>query len=130
MSFKIYPEKKLIVTRFIGPIVYQDVLNWVDELTRNEFYSKEYDGIVDLRKAIFTDPDPQKAQALSTYMIEHDFIQGKLVMLVDKPTETALVMIHCRKEGKKHPTEVFSTVQAAASFLERDPDFIESLIGD
>ena len=130
MSFKIYPEEKLIVTRFTGPVVYQDILNWIDELARNESFSKEYDGIVDLRKAIFTDPDPENARALSSYMIEHNFSRGKLAILVDKPRETALVMIHRWKTGPEHPIEAFSTVEAAAHFIAKDPDAIELLLKD
>lgn len=130
MPFTIYPEIKLVVSYFSGPIVYQDIIDWVDELSSNESFSKEYDGIVDLRKAVFTDPTPDKARSLSSYMMEHNFTQGKLAVLVDKPTETALVILHRQAEGGRRPVEIFSTVEAAADFIDKDAESIKMLLGD
>ena len=131
MPFKIYPEKRLIISCLSGPIVHQDVLNWIDELLCNESFSEKYDQIVDLRKAVFKDPNPETARHLSSYMAEHNFTQGKMAILTDTPTETALVMIYSQKEiQKKRPAEVFSTIEAAARFVGKDPGSIKMLMGD
>jgi hypothetical protein len=124
-TFEIYPEKKLIVARFTGPIDYQDILNWFEDALQHEAFSKDYDGIVDLRKAAVQEARPEKAKLLASYIIEHDFTKGKWAILVSKPMETALSLLYANVATRQHPVESFSTIEAAASFLAKDLDGID-----
>jgi hypothetical protein len=119
-TFKIYPEKQLIVTRFTGLIVYDDMLHWIDEVLQHESFSREYDGIVDLREAAFKTIRADKAKLLGSDMIERNFTKGKWAILVSTPIETALSLLYNQVATQQHPIESFSTVEAAASFLGKD----------
>jgi hypothetical protein len=120
MPFTIYPEMNLIVAQFTGLIDDQDILNWFDDTLAHEAFLKEYDGIVDLREAVFKQNRPEKARFLASYMIERDFTDGKWAVLVSKPMETALLFVYRQNAAQKHPIEIFSTVEATANFLGRD----------
>jgi hypothetical protein len=115
-----YPASRLIVTRFFGPIDYEDVLAWLDSAPLDALFSRQYDGIVDLRKARLTSFRVEKAQLLARHMIDRDFTQGSWAVLADRPAERALSTHYSKVAVQQHPIEVFSTVTAAAKFLRRD----------
>lgn len=120
MPFKIFPDKNLVVAQFTGQISDREILNWFDETLNHEAFCKEYDGIVDLREAVFKESRPEKARFLASYMIKKDFTKGKWAVLVSKPVATALLFVYRQDAAQKHPIEIFSTVEATADFLERD----------
>ena len=119
-TFGIFPDQKLMIARFIGPIDFYDIRDWIDEAPRYKAFSTEYDGIVDQRRAIFKHTRIEKAKELATYMVEHRFTSGKWVVLVTKPMETALSLLYREIAVVKHPIELFSTIDAAAKYLERN----------
>ncbi len=128
--FRIFPEKNFAMVRFAGPIDYKDILSWFDEARFHEDFSKNFDGVVDLRKATFKKTRPEKAEFLASYMIEHDITQAKWAMLVSEPVVTALATIYSKFANLKHPIKNFSTVEAAAAFLERDLEDILLMINE
>jgi hypothetical protein len=129
-TFKIYPDKKLVVARFTGPIDYQDILNWLNEALQNESFSTEYDGIVDLRKAFFKETRHEKVQFLASYIIEHNFTKGKWAILVSTPMEAALSLLFSRYATLQQPIDIFSTVEAAARFLAKNLEDIDLELKD
>jgi hypothetical protein len=129
-TFKIYPDKKLVVARFTGPIDYQDILNWFNEALQNESFSMEYDGIVDLRKVVFKETRREKVQFLASYIIEHNFTKGKWAILASTPMETALSLLFSEYAPLQQPVNIFSTVKAAARFLAKDLEDIDLELKD
>jgi hypothetical protein len=115
-----FPESRLIVTRFFGPFDYEDVLDWLDTAALDSRFSREYDGLVDLRRARLTSFRIEKAKLLAQHMMDLDFTHGSWAVLADRPAETAFSMIYSTVAVRHHPVEVFSTVPAAASFLRKD----------
>jgi len=113
-------DKRLVVTRFEGPIDYLDVMQWMDQSLQDDSFSRDYDGIVDLRAASFKSVRAEKAELLAFYMIENDFTRGKWVVLVAAPMETALAVIYGDLAARQHPIEIFSTLRAASVFLNKD----------
>ena len=124
---QIYPDRQLIVVRFSGPVGYDDMLQWMQEIREHESFSRTYDGLVDNREAIFHQTRPQKAQGLATYLIETDFTRGKWALLVDKPMETALSMLYSAVASVQHPIQVFSTLEGANQYLDNKLTDIELL---
>lgn len=119
-TFKIYPEQKLCVVRFIGAIDYEDFVQWADDALADPAFSKDYDGVMDIRRAVFKHMRPEKARALATYMIDNNFTYGKWVSLVAKPMESALSMLYSEMANLQHPHILCSTVSGSGEFLERD----------
>ena len=122
--FKIFPERKLILACFTGTIVYQEVLQWVDEVRAHPDFSQEFRGLVDLRKGVFGSVDrgktskmAEKARALAEYMIKVNFTTARWAILADTPMETSLMMVYSVGASQKHPIKVFSTVEAAEHYL-------------
>ena len=125
IRFRIYPDKKLIVAVFKGPVVYEDILQWFNEAREHPDFSSKYKGLVDFRNAVFGTEDreqprkmAQKAEALAEYMVKIDFTSAKWALLADSPVETSLSMLYSHSASQKHPMETFSTVQAAEDYLE------------
>jgi hypothetical protein len=115
-----FPNSRLIVTRFFGPIDYEDVLEWLDTASLDARFSREFDGVVDLRKARLTSFRIEKARLLAKHVIDLDFTQGSWAVLADRPAETAFSMLYTSVANQHHPVEVFSSVDAAANFLGKD----------
>ena len=119
--FKIFPERKLILASFTGTIVYQEVLQWFDEVRAHPDFSKDFQGLVDLRKGVFgampTSKMAEKAHALAEYMTKIDFTTAQWAILADTPMETSLMMVYSRNASQKHPIKVFLTVEAAEGYL-------------
>jgi hypothetical protein len=120
-KFKIFTERKFIVARFTGTIVYQDVIQWFDDTRRQPDFSQELPGLLDLRKAKFGRVSggkmAEKARALAEYMVKIDFTTAKWAILTDAPMETSLMMVYSKGASQKHPIEIFSTVEAAEDYL-------------
>lgn len=129
-TFKIYPDKKLVVARFTGPIDYEDILNWLNEALQNESFSMEYDGIADLRKAVFKETRLEKVQFLASYIIEHRFTKGKWAILASTPMETALSFLFSKYATLQQPIDIFSTVEVVATFLAKDLEDIDLELED
>lgn len=119
-TFNIYPEYNFCVVRFIGAIDYEDFVQWAADAQAIPTFSKEYDGVVDIRRAVFKQMRPEKARALATYMTDTDFTHGKWVSLVSKPMETALSLVYSELANLKHPHILCSTVSGTGEFLGRD----------
>src|SRR5262245_12148750 len=88
-TFNIYPERRLCVVRFIGAIDYEDFVQWASDAMKEPLFSRDYDGVVDIRRAVFKHMRPEKARELATFMIDNEFTNGKWVSLVTKPMESA-----------------------------------------
>ena len=124
IKFKIYPDKKLISALFKGTIVYENILQWFDEVYAHPDFSREYQGIIDLRQVIFgmehrNQPGKmaEKAKALAQYMAKLDFTSARWAILVVSPIETSLTMMYASNASRKHPINIFSTVEAAENYL-------------
>ncbi len=70
--FKIFPERRLVPAGFIGTIVYREILQWFDEVAAHPDFSREFQGLVDLRRGVFgampTSKMAEKARALAEYI--------------------------------------------------------------
>lgn len=117
---RIYPARKLIVARFTGAIDYEDIMAWMDEVAREEGFSPDYDGIVDLREVELKQKRAEKARLLAEYMIQRDWTKGRWAVMVGQPMETALALVYSGVAGQQHPIKVMATVSAAANFLNKD----------
>ncbi|MFD2110857.1 hypothetical protein [Thiorhodococcus fuscus] len=119
-TFDIYPERRLVVGRFAGPIDYQDVIAWVKDAMGEETFSSDYDGVVDLRRSTLKEARPDRARFVANYTIDEGFTQGRWAILVDRPKETALSYIFSSIAAGRYPVQVFSTTDAASIYLRRD----------
>ena len=122
--FKIFPERKLVLTCFTGTINFKDVINWFDAVQKHQGFSQEFSGVVDLRKGVFgrildgkTVQMAEKAKELADYMISKDFTRAKWAILADTPMETSLMLVYSNSASQKHPIRIFSTIQAAEEYL-------------
>ena len=123
-KFKIFPELRLIVACFTGTTVSEDIIQWFDEASNHPEFSKEYQGLVDCRKALFGNElrdkpreMAKKACELVEYMVKIDFTSANWAILVDSPMETSLSMLYSMGASQKHPIEIYSTVEAAEEYL-------------
>jgi hypothetical protein len=119
-TFNIYPERRLCVVRFIGAIDYEDFVQWADDAMKEPLFSRDYDGVVDIRRAVFKHMRPEKARELATFMIDHEFTNGKWVSLVTKPMESALSLVYSEMAKLQHPHILCSTVTGSGEFLGQD----------
>ena len=125
IKFTIHPDKKLISSLFKGTIVYEDIVQWCNQIYGHPDFSSEYQGIIDMREVTFGLEDrnqpskmAEKAKSLAQYMANLDFTTAKWAILADTPIETSLSMMYANDASRKHPINIFSTVEAAENYLD------------
>ncbi|HKI60506.1 MAG TPA: hypothetical protein VKA23_05680 [Mariprofundaceae bacterium] len=114
----IYPEQSLVVALFSGPVTIEEIKQANIETIKDSRFDKRFDGITDFRfaEASFTDHDLLQFRASA---LKSDFTRGAWCILASRPLETAMSMIFANK-AQKTPIKVFSTVDAASAYLNRD----------
>lgn len=116
-EYEIHPEERLIVTRYTGKFTLADLKAMSQRLWADARYSRSYDGVVDL-----TDLSLGVARADLQAMIEfvrgnEQASEGRWAAIASSPFATACSLIWQRGLVQRHSFEVFSTVEAAGSFL-------------
>ncbi|MFC2152802.1 hypothetical protein ACFLSE_09790 [Bacteroidota bacterium] len=116
-NYKIIKEKKLIIEAFTGDIT----LDFFKESMLKEFNDPEYlnlkFGICDLRSANLILSD-KEIKELFEYALVHDKnLSIKWATLTKGPYETAMAMIYELQAVKHYGYKIFSTLDAAASYL-------------
>lgn len=119
--FKLLAAERLVIVRWFGPVTFEGVVEWLDELIAHPLFSADFDGIVDLREADLTDMSPMQVKAVAQLMVERQLTRGRWVHLVAGPMETALSMVFSVAVREQYQAQVVSTVEAAAEYLGRDP---------
>ena len=127
-TYDIYPDERLILVRFHGAISYEDILMWLEEALDDQHFSKWYNGVVDLRNAVFAQHRLEKAHLLARFVAEQDLTSGRWAILADKPMETALSILYGSATREKHPIRVVSTIRGASAFLGNDVETLELLL--
>jgi len=115
---EIYPEQSLVVAVFSGLVTIEEIKQANIETAKDPKFKKNFDGVTDFRfaKASFTD---QQLLQFRESALKSDFTRGIWCILASRPLETAMSLIFANKVQKNH-IKVFSTVEAASAFLNRD----------
>lgn len=106
----------LVATRLTGDVTYEDLIRWYEEIERDERFSKEFNGVSDMRRANMKLARGDMAR-LSDYVTERRLISGRWAILVEDAKVTALSMIYGRNADDVHELEVFSSEEAASAYL-------------
>ncbi|MCX6955719.1 MAG: hypothetical protein NTV51_26545 [Verrucomicrobia bacterium] len=116
-DYEIYPEQKLILTRFSGAFTLEDLTGVAQRLWSDPRYSRSYGGVVDLT-------DTSVAVGRADFRALVDFVRrhketstGRWAAVAGSPLATACAIIYQRALAGRHTFEVFSTFEAAGQFL-------------
>jgi len=118
-AFKIFQQKKLIISRFSGNITIADLKKHMLQLSNTLHYSPSYDVINDLRNCnLQIDVDDIKT-IVDYYNQELQSLQKrKVVYLASKPIEVAISHLYSDQIEKFDITgNIFSTSKAALHWL-------------
>lgn len=116
-DYEIYPEERIIVTRFAGRFTFADLSALSLRLWSDARYSRSYDGIVDLTDSTLG-VARMDLQALIEFVRGHEKTsEGRWAAVTDSPIAAACSLIYQRGIMGRHTFEVFSTVEAAGWFL-------------
>lgn len=124
MSFhyEISLEDRLILVRFEGAFSAPELIASTRELCADKDYYRGLDGLIDLRE-IAVAITPEEIEKLVEFTLSKKKRgYGRWAVLVTSPMATALTMLYQQKVSHEHPFAIFSTVEAAASYLGKSLD--------
>nr|CRH06845.1 protein of unknown function [Candidatus Magnetococcus massalia] len=119
IEYMVKPELQLVIAEFIGDIPFDELLYWHLELAARDDYQAHYFGLADMRRANML-ATPQEVAELDALNEEQQIVTGRWAVLVATPREAAMAAHYENLKGSKHPMRYFSTLQAAAEYLEFD----------
>lgn len=115
--YDIFPEKRLIVQRYAGEISMQDFIICSELMWSDPKYSTGYNGIADLTQSVLK-MNLLELPSLATRILGIGCVsKGRWVVLASTPVVTALAFLFQQTIQAHHSLEVFSTWEAACSFL-------------
>lgn len=119
-DYEIYPEKRLIVTRYAGAFTLADLTKVARRLWSDARYARSFNGVVDLTD-MGVSVGRSDFQALMDFVREHkDTSEGRWAAVASSPLATACGLLYKRALAKRHTFDVFSTFEAAGAFVGAD----------
>lgn len=116
-DYKIYPEHTFIVLRLVGAFTLEELTKGVERLWSDPRYSRSYHGVIDLTDGTLA-VGRLEFRALVDFVRGHkDTSTGRWAAVAGSPLAVACGMIYQRAVAGRHSFEVFSTFEAAGSFV-------------
>lgn len=116
-DYKIYPDHSLIILRLTGAFTLEDLMTGARRLWADERYSRHYNGLIDLTDGTLT-VGGGDFRALVEFVRGHkDTSTGRWAAVASTPFATAYGFLYQRALAGRHTFQVFSTFEAAGSFL-------------
>jgi hypothetical protein len=118
-SHTIFEAERLILLEFSGTVDYLGLMEGLDGLTQDPDYSRDHDGICDLRKARL-EMTPGEVRMAAVQIATEQRTVGKWAIMIDEPRGTALATLYVNAIAGQHSLRVFSTVPGVSEYVKRD----------
>jgi hypothetical protein len=130
-SYNIYPDRRLIVQAYEGSFTLEQLIACTRYLWADPQYSPAFNGITEL-SAMSPSAGLANLPLLMEFLKnEPQLSSGRWAAIVSTPIVTAGTLIYKKSMAPQHMFEVFSTWEAACTFLQIDaekPQLLERAI--
>jgi hypothetical protein len=116
-EYETYPEQRMIVTRYRGAFTFATLIECSEKLWADQRYRPEYDGVVDLTDGKLTIGRQDFRAVIDFVRREDRASRGRWAAVANSPFATACSLLFQRAIEDRHPFGVFSTFEAAGTFL-------------
>lgn len=117
IKYTIYPEKSLVVERFMGRITAAEAQAAMKAIWADPAYEPSFDGIVDLTDATFAMSRSDMVNISELLLQSPRAGAGRLAIIASKPIETAFSFLFQSNTSLKRNVAVFSTWASVREFL-------------
>lgn len=117
--YQINHEKRLVLAKRRGSWGLQDFIDSFESMRAALATCQSYDLVSDLREAQAQFTLPELKQ-LATTILQHPLTAGETLLLVNKPTETALAMLYKNAVMPVTKILIFSTLEGASEHVGTD----------
>jgi len=115
--YRIWPEHRLVVGGITGVVTMDTMRHLADLIWADPLYNTKYHGIADYRNAVF-DMTPEEIDKTAAFFVGNtSAVEGRCVLLVDTPMETALSLLYSLTLRAKNDVAIFSTWTSASLFV-------------
>jgi hypothetical protein len=118
-SHTIFETERLVLFKFSGTLDHQTLMDSLRALFQDPKFSREYDGVTDLR-SVLVKMTPDEVRAAAKKVASDQAILGRWAILIDEPRGTALATLYMGALAGQHPLRVFSTTAGVSEYLKRD----------
>jgi hypothetical protein len=118
-TYKIYPERNLIVIRFEGEIDFSEMMELHHDMINDPEYHKNLDGVADQRTATLQ-LTTKEISKIARFNLDHDLVSGRWAHIIITPIETALAKTYQRKALDQHGMHIFYNIETASAYLGYD----------
>lgn len=119
-SHRIFPQHRLITSRFSGPTGLREVIRGSEQLWSDPDYNKHFQGITDL-SACEVQAKPKDVPALIEFLRNSQCSQGRWAAIFSEPQGIALATLFEFSNALSSRFKVCSTWEGASEFLRLDP---------
>ena len=128
-SIKVIPGRKVVLVSFYGKVSMEELESVRKEILNHKEYHHDFDGVYDFRLDQ-KDFSPEKMQDLAQTLKLIEPSQGRWCSIVSDPKDTAYSLLLRQEVSAKLKFEVFSTTEAASSYLRMSQsEFLSQLSG-
>jgi len=116
--YEIYPEKRVVLLRLTGRYTLSELTRLVQGICDDPSYRRDYKGLIDITNAS-ADMTMDGFRSLIVFVKNYEkYSTARWAAVASTPFPTAYAMLYrAALEGRQH-FEVFSTWEAACSFLD------------
>jgi len=116
-TYLIFPEKKLVISRFEGPTGAGDIRELLVEIWADATFERTFHILMDFSKAVFRIGLDEVKSLCNLVMTLAEGAMGRAAMISTEPIGTALAMLFSKGLSLFTASGVFSTQAAALRFL-------------
>lgn len=128
-TYQIIPKHQLVVEKLTGEVTVEELALKTQTVFSDPLYQPTYNGVMDLRKAV-SRMSKVELYGFASLISETDmFGQSKWAIIADDPIVVALSQIFQHRIPDQSIIGIFSTVEAAASFIDK-PALLNYLQGE
>lgn len=116
-QYRIHPEQSLVIVKYEGEIRLNEILNACRAFSSDPAFMPHYNAVCDVRKADMLMSRHEVAE-LASVLCNEVKISGRWAHIIDSPASAVTASRYSQQCEKFHENNMFSTIEAAADYLE------------
>lgn len=127
LTYCFLPGPRVILERIEGPVDLESLKKGIVSVWEHPNYHTSYGGLMDLRNADFLMSPADLAEVTGLLTSSQTAATGPLVLLVDKPFETALSMLYENKMAALQSVHIYCEAENALDFFHLTEETLSEL---
>lgn len=129
MEFKFFidVDQKVIIESFFGDISFSIMEKAIPYIFNHPNYDKQYDGIIDFRKANLRYSKEELRHFIQTISTNEKGMRGRAAVLVSEPMSAAMATLYGEEMKSIHAVGIFCSESEVLHYLHNKPEIFKRI---